>query len=182
MLHIPYASIHTLTCKRHTRTQITHLIVRNLYRNKCTLPSLIYIELVTQLLCLQHPNSHENCVPITHTHVHMCTYMYTCTCIYMYTQTHNKVSHEEVTSITVLTFPANMMSVALLMPSTRLSRHPYRLSNLLCGSVNTSSKIGNPRPFHCFERKSTTMFVQFKPSLIKGCTLTITSLITMQHL
>ena len=31
-----------------------------------------------------------------------------------------------------LTFPANMISVALFMPSTKDSLQPYKLSNLLC--------------------------------------------------
>ena len=40
------------------------------------------------------------------------------------------------------TLPANMMSVALLIPSVRDSLHPYRLSNLLCANKHSILKNG----------------------------------------
>ena len=44
------------------------------------------------------------------------------------------------------TFPANIMSVARLIPSTRDSRQPYKLSNLLCKKsayINTDAHYKN---------------------------------------
>lgn len=41
---------------------------------------------------------------------------------------------------TMATFPANMTSVALLIPSTSDSLQPYKLSNLLCKYTSQNAK------------------------------------------